>query len=133
MMNDTTNTKGDNATESNEMQADYGADFFHDGVRGKHFAAYQRHINAARLAPDVRAAFPTDEAVNEALRGLIRISKVMVTSPEPAQGDYRLSQTSSPLPCAGTSTAMRAPRRRLRSPHCTRRASRSGGSVSTAG
>ena len=76
-MSETTNT------ESDEMRADYGTEFFRDGVRGKHFAAYQRHVNTAQLAPEVRAAFPTDEAVNEALRGLIRISQMMA-SPEPS-------------------------------------------------
>ena len=77
-------------TEDDEIRTDYGAEFFRDGVRGKHFAAYQRHNSVAQLAPEVRAAFPTDEAVNEALRGLIRISKIMVSppvrDPEPVKG-----------------------------------------------
>jgi hypothetical protein len=40
-------------------------------VRGKYFARFQAGTNLALLAPDVRIAFPTDEAVNNALRSLL--------------------------------------------------------------
>ena len=36
-------------------------------VRGKYLQQYQAGANLALLAPDVRHAFPTDEAVNAAL------------------------------------------------------------------
>ena len=39
-----------------------------DAVRGKHHAAFVREACLAQLDPDVRAAFPTDAAVNQALR-----------------------------------------------------------------
>ena len=42
------------------------------GVRGKHLARYQKGTILALLAPDVRAAFPTDSAVNDALRSLMQ-------------------------------------------------------------
>lgn len=41
------------------------------GVRGKYYASYQAGTNLALLSPEVRAAFPTDDAVNEALRSLM--------------------------------------------------------------
>ena len=41
------------------------------GVRGKYLKRYQSGTNLVRLAPEIRAAFPTDEAVNEALRSLL--------------------------------------------------------------
>ncbi len=41
------------------------------GVRGKYLERDRSGTNLALLAPDVRAAFPTDEAVNQALRSLI--------------------------------------------------------------
>jgi hypothetical protein len=47
-------------------RADLGA-----GVRGKHLKQYRQGTNLAKLAPDVRAAFPSDEAVNDALRSLL--------------------------------------------------------------
>ena len=39
-----------------------------DGVRGKYAKQYAAGTNIVHLAPDVAAAFPTEEAVNEALR-----------------------------------------------------------------
>ena len=41
------------------------------GVRGKYLERYRSGTNLALLNPDVRAAFPTDESVNEALKSLI--------------------------------------------------------------
>ena len=43
-----------------------------DGVRGKYFQRYQAGANVALLAPDVRQAFPTDEAVDAALRTVMQ-------------------------------------------------------------
>jgi len=43
--------------------------------RGKHFAAYQRGTNLVLLQPEVAAAFPTSEAVNQALLGLIELAR----------------------------------------------------------
>ena len=70
-------------TETDDMRSDYGADFFRDGVRGKHYEEYQRYMRAknnAQLEPDIRAAFPTDEAVNAALRSLIQNGSVKVAT-----------------------------------------------------
>jgi len=60
--------------EDDDLRPEYGPEIFPRGVRGKHFANYQAGTNLALLAPDVRSAFPTDEAVNEALRLLVRIA-----------------------------------------------------------
>lgn len=45
------------------------------GVRGKHYQEYQKGTNLVLLSPDVAAAFPTEEDVNEALRALMRIAQ----------------------------------------------------------
>jgi hypothetical protein len=42
------------------------------GVRGKYLKAYREAFADVRLDPDVAAAFPDSEAVNRALRGLLR-------------------------------------------------------------
>jgi hypothetical protein len=42
------------------------------GVRGKYLKRYRQGTNLALLAPDLRAAFPTDESVNDALRALLQ-------------------------------------------------------------
>ncbi len=46
------------------------------GVRGKYTERYRQGTNLVKLAPDVAAAFPTEQAVNEALRGLVESSKI---------------------------------------------------------
>lgn len=42
------------------------------GVRGKYFGRIKGSIHRVSLAPDVAAAFPDDDSVNEALRLLIK-------------------------------------------------------------
>lgn len=54
-----------------ELRPEYDLATLRGGVRGKHLASYQAGTNLALLAPEVRAAFPTDELVNQALRSLI--------------------------------------------------------------
>jgi hypothetical protein len=64
--------KRDKATnDDDELRPEYHRDELRGGVRGKYFEQYQKGTNLALLAPDVRAAFPTDESVNEALRSMM--------------------------------------------------------------
>jgi hypothetical protein len=60
------------------MRPEYGPDLFAKGVRRKHDDQYKAGTNLALLAPDIRAAFPTDEAVNAALRALVDVAQHMV-------------------------------------------------------
>ena len=46
------------------------------GVRGKYVARYRAGTNVVLLAPDVAQAFPTEDAVNEALRLVMRMAKI---------------------------------------------------------
>jgi alpha-beta hydrolase superfamily lysophospholipase len=55
-----------------DLRGEYDRAELKNGVRGKHLKRYQAGTNLALLAPDVRAAFPTDRAVDEALRSLMR-------------------------------------------------------------
>ena len=45
-----------------------------EGVRGKYYERYQAGTNLALVTPEVRAAFPTDEAVNAALKAFMEAS-----------------------------------------------------------
>jgi hypothetical protein len=64
--------KKDNGTpENDDLRPEYDLSELKGGVRGKHLDAYCKGTNLVLLAPDVRAAFPTDDAVNEALRSLM--------------------------------------------------------------
>jgi hypothetical protein len=46
------------------------------GVQGKYADRYREGTNLVLLAPDVAAAFPTEEAVNQALRLVIQLTKL---------------------------------------------------------
>ena len=50
-----------------ELWAEYDLSQLKGGVRGKYVQRYKAGTNLVLLAPDVAEAFPSDEAVNEAL------------------------------------------------------------------
>lgn len=63
------------SAKADEMRAEYArADFPGGFVRGKYAARIAKGSNIVVLAPEVAAAFPTTEAVNEALLSLIRVA-----------------------------------------------------------
>lgn len=57
--------------DDDDLRPEYRRDELKGGVRGKYLEQYRRGTNLALLAPDVRAAFPTDESVNAALRSMM--------------------------------------------------------------
>ncbi|HXF40021.1 MAG TPA: hypothetical protein VN687_09935 [Blastocatellia bacterium] len=50
------------------------------GVQGKYANRYREGTNLVLLAPDVARAFPTEDAVNEALRLVMRMAQIPVDS-----------------------------------------------------
>jgi len=64
--------KGNATPENDDLRTEYDASVLKGGIRGKYLDRYRSGTNLALLAPDVRAAFPTDEAVNQALRTVLR-------------------------------------------------------------
>ena len=66
-----TRSKGEKA---DELRPEYDlGKILKGGVQGKYADRYREGTNLVLLAPDVAEAFPTDEAVNEALRLMIRL------------------------------------------------------------
>lgn len=61
-----------NNAANDELRPEYEESVLKGAVRGKYFDRFRRGTNLVLLAADVRAAFPTDEAVNEALRSLMK-------------------------------------------------------------
>lgn len=57
---------------NDELRPEYDETLLKDGVRGKYAKQYDAGTNIVCLAPDVAAAFPTEEAVNEALRLVLK-------------------------------------------------------------
>ena len=58
-----------------EMLPEYD---FSGGVRGKYAQRYAQGNNVILLEPDIAKAFPTSEAVNEALRLLMNLAQMSV-------------------------------------------------------
>lgn len=58
-----------------ELRPEYKREELGVGVRGKYFEEYNKGTNLVLLSPDVAKAFPTEEAVNQALRSLIEIAQ----------------------------------------------------------
>lgn len=54
---------------------------FSGGVRGKYAARYAAGTNIVVLSPDVAEYFPDSNAVNEALRTLVRLSGKTIRAP----------------------------------------------------
>lgn len=46
------------------------------GVRGKYVERYQSGTNLVLLDPDVAEAFPDEQAVNEALRLVVQLTRI---------------------------------------------------------
>ena len=63
--------------DSDDMRPEYD---FSQGVRGKHYKAYQAGTNVVFLEPDIAAAFPDSASVNQALRLLVRLSRTKAIS-----------------------------------------------------
>jgi hypothetical protein len=54
-----------------EIRSEYPRKHLGPGIRGKYLGDYRSVNNLVLLKPDVAEAFPTEEAVNAALRSLI--------------------------------------------------------------
>ena len=66
-----------------DLRPEYEREDLGEGVRGKYYDACQKGTNLVLLSPEVAAAFPTEETVNEALRSLIEVAQRSTRSTEP--------------------------------------------------
>ena len=61
----------------NELRTEYDlSTLLKNGELGKYTKRYEQGTNLVLLAPDVAKAFPSDEAVNEALRLVIQLKQI---------------------------------------------------------
>ena len=58
-----------------EMRAEYRREDLGKGVRGKHFAEFEKGSNLVLLTPELSKIFPTNEAVNAALSSLVGVAR----------------------------------------------------------
>ena len=67
--------KASSKQQDDDLRPEYDFSSLKGGVRGKYYRRFQASTNIARIAPDLARVFPTDEAVNEALRTVVRASR----------------------------------------------------------
>lgn len=58
-----------------DMRKEYRREDLGKGVRGKYYEGYKKGTNLVLLSPDVAAAFPDDNSVNNALRNLMKLAR----------------------------------------------------------
>jgi hypothetical protein len=68
-------SKGSSQVQDDDLRPEYDFSSMSGGVRGKYVERYREGVNLALLDPEVAQAFPTDDAVNEALRTVLRATK----------------------------------------------------------
>jgi hypothetical protein len=61
--------------KSDELRPEYRREDLGPGVRGKYLEAYRAGTNLVLLSPEIAKVFPTEEAVNDALRSLIEVAE----------------------------------------------------------
>ena len=64
------------------LRSEYRREDLGGGIRGKHLKAYRAGTNLVLLERHVAAAFPTDQAVNNALNSLIKVAQQAVSPPK---------------------------------------------------
>ncbi len=63
--------------ENDDLRPEYDFASMKGGVRGKYVARLRKGSNLVLLEPEVAAAFPSDDAVNEALRGVLNTTRAV--------------------------------------------------------
>ncbi len=63
-----------------EMRPEYDFASMKGGVRGKYIRRLRSETNLVLIEPDLAKVFPTEEAVNEALRIVLRMATVVSRS-----------------------------------------------------
>ncbi len=61
--------------KTDTMRTEYKREDLGKGVRGKHYAEFVKGSNLVLLTPELAKIFPTNEAVNAALGGLVGVAR----------------------------------------------------------
>ena len=72
--------------KDNDMRAEYDFAAMKGGVRGKYASRYRAGTNLALLDPELARAFPTDHAVNQALRAVLDLTTAVRPPKKGVQG-----------------------------------------------
>ena len=61
--------------KANGLRPEYRRADLGKGIRGKYYREYTRGTNLVILRPEIAQAFPTSEAVNDALQSLLEVAR----------------------------------------------------------
>jgi hypothetical protein len=76
-------------SQYDELRPEYRREDLGQGARGKYFDSYRKGTNLILLSPDVAKVFPTEKAVNAALRSLINLAEKSAGLTKPSNGKTR--------------------------------------------
>jgi hypothetical protein len=79
-----------------DMRSEYDFASMKGGVRGKYAERYRAGTNLVLLDPEVARAFPTEAAVNNALRAALKIVEAMQLPHDRSGQGTRKSRLTSP-------------------------------------
>ena len=80
---------------SHRRNSEYDFASMKGGERGKYYEQYRNGTNVVLLDPDVAEAFPTEHAVNQALRGILTMTRAARRT---ASAPDRIAKTSNGAP-----------------------------------
>ena len=69
--------KKTNRTPADDIRPEYDFASMKGGVRGKYAGRAREGTNIVLIEPEVTEAFPTEQAVNEALRGVLNTTRAV--------------------------------------------------------
>ncbi|MGD1103757.1 MAG: hypothetical protein ABSA59_17040 [Terriglobia bacterium] len=69
--------KKDKRKSTDDMRPEYNFASMKGGVRGKYAKRYRAGTNLILLDPELAEAFPTDAAVNRALRAVLKMTETV--------------------------------------------------------
>ena len=95
-------SKASSQGHDDELRPEYDFSSLRGAVRGKFYQRFRAGVNLRLLEPEIAEAFPTDTAVNQALRTVLRATK-------PLKRRTRLPNKRMPLRRA-TKAKRRGPR-----------------------
>ena len=96
--------KVDSQEREDDVRPEYDFSSMTGGIRGKYYERYRAGVNLVLLEPEIARAFPTDEAVNAALRSVMRAVK-------PAKRRTRRAVTAKSRRTTSAADTRRRPRR----------------------
>ena len=69
--------KKTNSTVNEELRPEYDFASMKGGIRGKYVKRFREGTNIVLVEPEVAVAFPSEDAVNEALRGVLNTARAV--------------------------------------------------------